>query len=130
MAIEDFVVSSVLGLAGVPDKITHDVEADMPEFMRLCKNAKLLSPIINEALPLVKQLMPKLNAIANTPVKEALPMAADLSPIVDKLVPLYQQMLVIVAPEQADINKVTPVILELVDYINKKNPNALGSGVE
>lgn len=120
MAIEDFVVSSVLSLEGVPDKVTKDIEADLPELMRLCRSAKLLSPIVNEALPIVKQLMPKLNAIGDAPVREALPMLADLSPLIDRLMPLYQQAMIIVGAEQSDINAVTPAILELVDFLNKK----------
>ena len=114
MAIEDFVVSSVLSLEGVPDKITKDVERELPEFMRLCRGAKLLSPIANEAFPLIKQLMPKLSAIGDAPVREALPMLADLSPLIDKLMPLYQQAMVIINSGQPDIDAVTPVILELV----------------
>jgi hypothetical protein len=130
MAIEGTLLQWGLGAAGIPDNVIKDIEKDMPNFARLCRNAKLLSPIANAAFPLIKQLMPKLSAIGDAPVKEALPMIADLSPIIDQLTPLYQQAAVIVTPEQDDINTVTPVILELVDFINKKNTNALGSGVE
>lgn len=120
MAIEDFVVSSVLSLEGVPDKITKDIKADLPALMRLCRGAKLLSPVVNEALPVIKQLMPKLQAIGDAPVKEALPMLSDLAPLIEQLKPLYQQALVIVSSEQGDISVVTPAILELVDFLNKR----------
>lgn len=130
MAIEDTILTAVLGFAGVPDKVVRDIEKDMPNFARLCRTAKLLVPVGTEALPIIKALLPKAQAIGDAPVKEALPMLSDLAPLVDQLKPLYQQAAVIVTPEIADMNVVAPAISELLDFISKKYPTAAVPGVE
>lgn len=130
MAIEDTILTAVLGFAGVPDKVVQDIEKDMPAFARLCRTAKLLVPVGTAALPVVKALIPKVQAIADAPVKEALPMVGDLSPMIDQLKPLYQQANVIITPEIPDASLVAPAVMELLDFISKKYPTAPISGVE
>lgn len=121
MSIEDVIVDSVLTLAGVPSNVVKDIEVDMPEFARLCNAAKLLAPIADEAAPMVKALIPKLLAIGNVSVKDALPMLGDLSPMIDALKPAYAQISAVVTPEIGDAVKVAPAIGELIDFLSKKS---------
>ena len=126
MAIEDTVIRAVLSFEQVPSSMVAAIEKELPATARLSRNAKLLIPVANEALPIIKKLIPKLQAISNAPVKEALPMLSDLAPLVDQLTPLYGQAMAIIGPEEGDINEVSPVVLELVDFFSKKYPTTLG----
>jgi hypothetical protein len=119
--IEDMVLRYVASAASVPAKTVADIEKELPTLARLCNNAKLLNPIISEAVPIIKLLVPKLQAIGDAPVKEALPMLSDLAPLIDQLTPLYQQAVVIVTPEEGDITQVMPLIQELMDFFSKKS---------
>jgi hypothetical protein len=119
--IEDMVLRYVASAASVPAKTVADIEKELPTLARLCNNAKLLNPIISEAVPIIKLLLPKLQAIGDAPVKEALPMLSDLAPLIDQLTPLYQQAVVIVTPEEGDITQVMPLIQELMDFFSKKS---------
>ena len=122
--IEDMVLHYVASAAGVPNKTVLDIEKELPTLARLCNNAKLLNPIVTEAVPIIKQLMPKLQAIGDAPVKEALPMVSDLAPLIDQLKPLYAQAIVIITPEEADDAEVAPLIQELMDFFSKKAGDA------
>lgn len=128
--IEDTALHLVLGFAHVPDNVVNDLEKQLPALARLCKTARLLSPVATELTPIVKALIPKLQAISEAQVKDAGPMISDLMPLIDKLKPLYGQAMAIVSPEQADFQAVIPVLQELADFVNKRYPSTLGSGVE
>lgn len=130
MAIEDFVLETVLKFADVPENIVNDLEREMPAFARLCRAAKLLAPVITEAKPTITRLIPKLQAIWNAPVREAATMTGDLAPLIDKLQPSFGQAMAILNPEQKDFEDAWPVVSELIDFISKKYPTSLGSGVE
>ena len=130
MAIEDVILRYVASAAGVPAPLVAQIEKEVPALARICRNAKLLSPIVNEATPIIKKLIPKLQAIGDAPVKEALPMLGDLAPLIDQLKPLYGQAMAIVGPEEGDFEEVAPVFMQLMEFFSKKYPTTLGSGVE
>lgn len=127
-SLEDMVLRYVASAASVPSKTVADIEKDLPTLARLCNNAKLLNPIISEAVPIIKKLMPRLQAIGDAPVKEALPMLNDLAPLIDQLTPLYQQAMVIITPEESDMAQVAPLIQELMDFFSKKSGLDVVSG--
>jgi hypothetical protein len=127
-SLEDMVLRYVASAASVPSKTVADIERDLPTLARLCNNAKLLNPIISEAVPIIKKLIPRLQALGDAPVKEALPMLNDLEPLIDQLVPLYQQAMVIITPEESDMAQVAPLIQELMDFFSKKSGLDVVSG--
>lgn len=94
----DYLLRFGLGLAGVPESTTNDIDQQLPAMLRLSKLAKQAEPILTRNKPHIDAILPHLIAMKS----DGLALAA-----------LMQQA-------WPDIVAVTPTVQELIDFANGK----------